>query len=71
MAVQAKNSSFSLEKDKVLVNLQTRTGFNTKTFYFECVDADVSLLFVINVSFRNELAQRRKVWLAIKRALEH
>ena len=34
-------SLFRLEKDEVLVNLRTRTGFNRKTFYFESVGADV------------------------------
>ena len=34
---------FAVKKDEVLVHLRKQTGFKTKTFYFETVDADVSL----------------------------
>ena len=36
-------SLFRSEKDKVLVNLRTRTGLNKRTFYFESIDADAGL----------------------------
>ena len=60
--VPAKKSLFRREKDKVRVNVRTQTGFHIKTFYFEWVDADLSL-FSLLLAFYFTVNQRR---LALK-----
>ena len=53
-------SLFRRDKDEVLVNQRTRTVFNRRTFYFEWIDADVSL-FNLSLTFYCTISRRQLI----------